>query len=467
MDRADRSAHEFPAERPRLDSPTVTDAQIADIEQAILERAPEHDLTPSLDRIRDLLDLLGSPQNAVPVIHVAGTNGKTSTARMIDSLLREFGLRTGRFTSPHLHSMRERIALDGQPIDVETFRAVYEDVAPYLPIVDGRHGVRLSFFEVLTAMGYAAFADAPVDVAVVEIGMGGTWDATNVADAAVSVVTPIAIDHVHFLGSTIEEIAGEKAGVLKPGGFGVLAQQQVAAAEVLMRAAAQAGTTVAREGLEFGVTTRTQAVGGQVLSLSGLAGEYDEVFLPLLGAHQAHNAVCALAAVEAFLGGGHAERGRLDADIVRAGFASVSSPGRLEVIRSSPTVVLDAAHNPAGMAATAAAITEAFGFTRLVGVFAAMADKDVTGMLEALEPVLAEVVVSQSASPRAMDADALGALAVSVFGADRVEVAPRLDDAIDAAVTLAEADDDLTGTGVLVTGSIITVAEARTLLGGR
>ena len=314
-------------------------------------------------------------------------------------------------------------------------------------------------------MGYAAFADAPVDVAVVEIGMGGSWDATNVADAQVAVVTPIAIDHTHFLGSTIEAIADEKAGIIKPGSYGVIAQQPVAAAEVLLRRSVEVGAIVAREGLEFGVLSRSLAVGGQVLTLRGLAGEYEDVFLPLMGAHQAHNAVCALAAVEAFLGGAHSERGPLDLDLVRAAFAGASSPGRLEVARRSPTVVLDAAHNPAGARSLADAMEESFGFTRLVGVFAAMADKDVRGMLEALEPVLAEVVVTQSGSGRAMPADELGALAVDVFGPDRVEVTPRLDDAIGSAVNLAEEDGDMAGVGVLVTGSIVTVAEARTLLG--
>jgi dihydrofolate synthase/folylpolyglutamate synthase len=451
-----------------LDSADVTDDRMAQIEAAILERAPEHDLTPSLDRIRALLDLLGSPQDTVPVIHVAGTNGKTSTSRMIDSLLQEFGLRTGRFTSPHLHSMTERIAFDGQPIDEERFIAAYDDVAPYLPLVDEQFGVRLSFFEVLTAMAYAAFADAPVDVAIVEIGMGGSWDATNVVDAQVAVITPISIDHVRFLGSTVEQIAAEKAGVLKDGSFGVLAQQEVAVSEVLLRRAAEVGCTVGREGLEFGVMSRSLAVGGQLLGLRGLGGEYDDVFLPLIGVHQAHNAVCALAAVEAFLGGGLDARGPLDPQIVLAGFGKVTSPGRLEVVRTSPTVVLDAAHNPAGARATAAAITEGFAFGRLVGVFAAMGDKDARGMLEALEPVLAEVVVTQSSSPRAMPADELATVAVEIFGPDRVEVSARLDDAIDAAVTLAEeAGDDFAGAGVLVTGSIVTVGEARTLLGGR
>ena len=440
-------------------------SRLRDVERAILERAPEHDLTPSLDRIREVCDLLGSPQAAAPVVHVAGTNGKTSTARMIDALLTEAGLRTGRFTSPHLHSVRERIAFDGVPIDAERFVATYDDVAPFLDLVDSHHGVRLSFFEVLTAMAYAAFADAPVDVAVVETGMGGTWDATNLADAAVAVITPIAIDHVRFLGSTVEQIAGEKAGIIKAGSYGVLAQQPVEAAEVLLRRSVEVGSIVAREGLEFGVVNRVLAVGGQVVSIRGLAGEYDEVFLPLAGQHQAHNAAVALAAVEAFLGGGHAERGPLDIDIVRAAFARVTSPGRLEVARRSPTVLLDAAHNPAGARATAEAVQESFGFTRLVGVFAAMADKDVRGMLEALEPVLAEVVVTASTSGRAMPADELAAHAVEIFGEDRVEVTPRLDDAIDSAVTLAEEEGHFGGSGVLVTGSIVTVAEARTLLG--
>ena len=448
-----------------LDSAPVTAERLAEIEQEILRRTPEHDIDPSLDRISEVLDLLGSPHRAVQVIHVAGTNGKTSTTRMIETLLREFGLRTGRFTSPHLHSMRERIAIDGTPLDPERFIAAYDDVAPYVDLVDARSPVPLSFFEVLTAMAFSAFVEAPVDVAVIEVGMGGTWDATNVVDAQVAVVTPVAIDHERYLGSSIEEIAGEKAGILKPTCYGVLAQQQVAAADVLLRRSVEVGAIVAREGLEFGLLARTLAVGGQMLTVRGLAGEYDEIFLPLLGAHQAHNAACALAAVEAFLGGGHEARARLDLDVVRAGFANVTSPGRLEVVRRSPTVLLDSAHNPAGAVATAGAIEEAFDFTRLVGVFAAMADKDAYGMLEALEPVLAEVVITESASLRAMPADELAALAVDVFGADRVEVAPRLDDALDSAIAAAEAEGDLSGAGVLVTGSVVTVAEARSLLG--
>ena len=439
--------------------------RLAEVERAILGRTPEHDITPTLDRISAVLDLLGSPERAMPVILVAGTNGKTSTTRMIEALLREFGLRTGRFTSPHLHSVRERIAFDGEPISPARFVETYDDIAPYLDLVDARSDVPLSFFEVLTAMAFAAFADKPVDVAVVEVGMGGSWDATNVADAVVAVVMPIAMDHMHFLGDTITEIAGEKAGILKKGSYGVLAHQNDEAAEVLLQRSIEVDAIVAREGLEFGVVERRVAVGGQMLRLRGLAGEYDEVFLSLLGEHQAQNAACALAAVEAFLGGAHVERGPLDVDNVRTAFDGVTSPGRLETVRSSPTVLLDAAHNPAGAAATAAALQDSYHFTRLIGVVAAMADKDVRGILEALEPVLAEVVVTTSTSPRAMPTDELAEIAVDVFGADRVEVSRRLDDAIESAVALAEEDGNYGGSGVLITGSIVTVAEARALLG--
>ncbi len=431
---------------------------LAEVEAALATRWPESRLDPSLDRVRDLLHLLGDPQAALPVVLVAGTNGKTSTARMVDALLRAFGLRVGRYTSPHLESVTERIALDGVPVDAERFVAAYAEVAPYLDVVDARHEHPLSFFEVLTAMAYATFADAPVDVAVVEVGLGGTWDATNLAHATVAVVTPVALDHQAYLGETLPEIAGEKAGVVKAGSFAVLAQQPPEAAQVLLRRCAEVEATVAREGFEFGVLSAVTAVGGQLLVLRGLDAEYDEVFLPLHGAHQAHNAAVALAAVEALLGGR-----RLDADLVRAGLAQVRSPGRLEVLRRSPTVLVDAAHNPAGARALAAALTEEFAFDRLVGVVAVLADKDARGILEALEPVLTDLVVTRTSSPRALDPDRLAEVAVEVFGADRVSVAPRLADALDEAVALAE-DGALGGAGVLVTGSVVTAGEARRLL---
>ncbi|MEU9562981.1 folylpolyglutamate synthase/dihydrofolate synthase family protein [Streptomyces sp. NPDC048161] len=446
------------------------DKALRAVEQELAGRWGETKLEPSVARIAALMDVLGDPQRAYPSIHITGTNGKTSTARMIEALLGAFDLRTGRYTSPHVQSITERISLDGSPIAPERFIEAYEDIKPYVEMVDAQQPYRLSFFEVLTGMAYAAFADAPVDVAVVEVGMGGSWDATNVIDASVAVVTPISLDHTDRLGTTPAEIAGEKAGIIKQGATVVLAQQPVDAAQVMLKKAVEVDATVAREGMEFGVVSREIAVGGQLLTLRGLGGaatEYTEVFLPLYGAHQAHNAAVALAAVEAFFGIGAEQPGSLDVDTVRRAFASVISPGRLEVVRSSPTVVLDVAHNPAGARATADGISEAFGFSRLIGVVGTSSDKDVKGLLEAFEPIFAEVVVTENSTPRAMDVDELAALAVEVFGEDRVQVEPRLDDALEAAITLAEEEDEYAGAGVLVTGSVITVGEARLLLGRR
>ncbi|WP_076820839.1 bifunctional folylpolyglutamate synthase/dihydrofolate synthase [Pseudofrankia asymbiotica] len=429
------------------------------VEKALAGRFP-HRMIPDLERMRDLVDLLGHPERSFPVVHLTGTNGKTSTARMIDALLRAFGLRPGRYTSPHLESVTERISIDGPPASTEVFARAFDDVLPYVEIVDGRHPERVTFFELLTAMAFSAFADAPVDVGIVEVGMGGTWDATNVVDSVVQVVTPIGLDH-RELGSTVEEVAGEKAGILRPDALAVLGTQPLGAARVLAERAAELGTTLAREGLEFGVARRHVAVGGQMLTLRGLGGDYDEIFLPLHGEHQAHNAACALAAVEAFLGGG---AGSLDVEAVRAGFASASSPGRLEVVRRSPTVVLDGAHNVAGAQSLAAALTDSFAFDLVVGVVGLLSDKDAHGMLSVLEPVFTSIVITQSSSPRALPVDELAAAAVEIFGADRVEVTPRLDDAIETAVRLVEEDAELGGGGVVVTGSLTTVGEARHLL---
>ncbi|MEU5026419.1 bifunctional tetrahydrofolate synthase/dihydrofolate synthase [Streptomyces milbemycinicus] len=441
------------------------DRALREVETELAGRWPETKLDPSLVRVEALMDILGSPQRAYPSIHITGTNGKTSTARMIESLLGAFELRTGRYTSPHVQSITERISLDGAPISAERFIETYQDIKPYIEMVDASQEHRLSFFEVLTAMAYAAFADAPVDIAVVEVGMGGVWDATNVIDAGVAVIMPISLDHTDRLGTTPEQIATEKSGIVKQDSTVVLAQQPVEAASVVLKRAVEVDATVAREGMEFGVLSREVAVGGQLLTLRGLGGEYPEVFLPLYGAHQAHNAAVALAAVEAFFGVGSEHARTLDIETVRTAFASVTSPGRLEVVRRSPTVVLDAAHNPAGARAAAEAVTEAFGFSRLIGVVGASGDKDVRGLLEAFEPIFAEVVITRNSTQRAMDADELAAIAVEVFGADRVQVEPRLDDALEAAITLAEEESEYSGAGVLVTGSVITVGEARLLLG--
>jgi folylpolyglutamate synthase/dihydropteroate synthase len=473
---------------------------LREVELEIGSRRAEHQIDPTLDRIGALVSLLGDPQRAFPVVHVTGTNGKTSTTRMIETLLRERGLRTGRFTSPHLVSMRERITIDGVPISAERFVELYEEITPYVQLVDARQPVPLSFFEILTGMMFAAFADAPVDVAVIEVGMGGRWDATNVADGQVAVITPVALDHMQFLGDTVEAIATEKAGIIKPGATVVIAQQPYpSAAEILLERAALVGASVVREGFEFGVLTRGLALGGQQLVLQGLRGVYGDVFLPLFGAYQASNAACALAAVEAFAGvaetvsvgtgpdpeengngNGHAptmtvgyglSTEGLNPELVRAGFAAVSSPGRLDILRRSPTVIADAAHNPAGMAATVSALEEAFDFERVIGVVAVAEDKDVAGLLEELEPALSEIVVTTNSSPRSMPAAELAELARDFFGEDRVRVEPRLDGALELAVTLADAADEESSeagrpgsTAVLVTGSVVTAGDAQLLL---
>lgn len=428
------------------------------------QRWPENVIEPTLARIAALTDLLGSPQASFPVIHVTGTNGKSSSARMIESLLRSYGLRTGLFTSPHLVDARERICLDGNPISEERVLAAWTEIAPYVGVVDANSaaddGAPLSYFEVMTGLALAVFADAPVDVAVIEVGLGGGWDSTNVVNGAVNVVTPIGLDHRDYLGDTIEEIAREKAGIIKPDSIAVIAQQDLAAAEVLLERAVEVNASVAREGIEFGVLARGVAVGGQMLTLQGLSGEYPEVFLPVFGEHQAHNASVALAATEAFLGG----VGLLDADVVREGFAGVRTPGRLEVLRRGPSVIVDAAHNPHGAQALAKALDDSFDFTHLVGVVGVLSDKDALGILEALEPVLHEVVITAPKSSRAMDADALAVLATEVFSDDRVFVEPELTEALDRAMTLAEEGGQYEGTGVLVTGSVVLVGDARTLL---
>lgn len=444
------------------ETPNPTDA-LRRVEKELLARWPESRIEWKLERMAALMHALGDPQVAYQVVHVAGTNGKTSTARMVDALLRALDLRTGRYTSPHLESITERISLDGEPISAEMFVRTYDEIVPFFDIVDTQFDVRLSFFEAVTGMAFAAFAEAPVDVAVVEVGMGGRLDATNIVNPAVSVITPVDLDHMVHLGNTIAEIAGEKAGIIKPGQTVIIGMQHIDAMQVLLNKVADEGATVAREGIEFGVAGRENAVGGQLLRLQGLKAGYDEVFLPLYGAHQASNAACALAAVEALAGG----QGALDPDLVRAGFANVRSPGRLEVVRSSPTILVDATHNPAGARVTVDALADAFAFRRLVGVFAALGDKDVAAMLEIFEPFLAHVVVAENSSPRSMPVDDLAAIAVDIFGPDRVDVATGLADAIGVAVERAEEDAEFGGAGVLITGSVVTAGDARTLLSHR
>jgi dihydrofolate synthase/folylpolyglutamate synthase len=453
-------------------------AALFQVEHLLDQRWPETKLDPSTSRISALMELLGSPQRSYPSIHVAGTNGKTSVTRMVDALLTALHRRTGRTTSPHLQSAVERISIDGAPIAPAQYVDTYREIEPFVELVDKQSeaagGPRMSKFEVVTGMAFAAFADAPVDVAVVEVGMGGRWDATNVVDAPVAVITPIGLDHIEYLGEHIADIAAEKAGIivrqeddLVPiDTVVVIGRQPPEAMEVLLAETVRADAAVAREDSEFAVLDRQLAVGGQVLELQGLSGVYPEIFLPLHGEHQAHNAVVALAAVEAFFGAG-ADR-QLDIDAIRAGFAAVTTPGRLERMRSAPTVFIDAAHNPAGAEALAQALDQEFDFRFLVGVISVMADKDVDGILAALEPAFDQVIVTHNGSSRAMDVDALAWRAEERFGPERVITASTLPDAIEIATALVEEagnDDGFTGAGMVITGSVFTAGAARTLFG--
>ena len=474
---------DFPAPLPELEPTPDEVAALLQVEHLLDQRWPETKIEPSTARISALMELLGSPQLNYPSIHIAGTNGKTSVARMIDALVTALHQRTGRTTSPHLQSAVERISIDGKPISPARYVEVYREIEPFVEMIDRQSqaagGPAMSKFEVVTAMAFAAFADAPVDLAIVEVGLGGRWDATNIINAPVAVITPVGVDHVEYLGSDIAGIAGEKAGIitkvesddLVPEGadlstVAVIAQQVPEAMEVILAQTVTADAAVAREGSEFALLSRQVAIGGQLLELQGLGGVYPEVFLPLHGEHQAHNAVVALAAVEAFFGAGASRQ--LDIDAVRAGFAAATSPGRLERLRSAPTVFIDAAHNPAGAAALAQTLADEFDFQFLVGVIAVMADKDVSGILAALEPVFDQVVVTHNGSPRALEVEALALLAEERFGQERVITAPTLADAVETATALVEeagGDTGLSGNGIIITGSVVTAGAARTLFG--
>ena len=443
------------------------DAAVAKIYESIVERAPEHDIEPSLDRIRMLLDILGDPQNTFPTVHITGTNGKTSTARMIDAVLTAFGVRVGRFTSPHLIDVRERMSIEGAPISREAFIAAWNDIAPYIEMVDTKSvadgGVRLSFFEVFTALALAAFADHPVDAGVIEVGMGGTWDATNLIEAGVSVIMPIDLDHTKWLGSTIREIATEKAGIIKPGQIVVIAEQPEEALEVLLNRAREVDAIVRLEGRDFEVLDRQMGVGGQLVTVRTPSATYTDIFVPLFGEHQAHNAAAALVAVEAFMGGR-----ALDAKIVENGMMTATSPGRLQVVRTSPTILVDAAHNPAGARVLADALDDSFAFAHVVGVYSAMGDKDIESVLAEMEPHLDSIVIIEMPGERAANIEQLREIAIDVFGEDRVEVRDSLGEAVDRAATLAEATTDPADKcGVVVFGSVVLAGHMLDLAGIR
>lgn len=429
------------------------------IENALLARWPETRIQPSLDRISLLCDALGSPQLSYPTIHIGGTNGKTSTTRFIDSLLYAHGLRTGRFTSPHLEDFRERISINGEMIDAQELIFNYNDIAAYFDFVDSKLPNPISFFEAVTGLAMAAFAEHPVDVGIFEVGMGGQWDATNVIQPKVAVITPIGMDHMEYLGNTIGEIAQTKAGILKADSFAVLTNQEPEVAKILLARAAEIGIDVAREGIEYEVMSRQMAVGGQLLTIRGTKDVYSDLFLPLHGKHQAANAAAALVAAEAFFGDQH-----LDLEAVRAGFAAATSPGRFEIVRREPTVILDAAHNPHGAKTLANTLQEEFTFGRVIAVVGVFADKDAAGIFNEIKDVVDGVIVTQSSSPRALPANELAKVARAFIDADRIFIEPDLRTAIEKAIADANHPMEEESVGVLITGSVITVGEARAIL---
>ncbi len=442
-----------------MSSPDALEA-VEHIYQALLKRWPETRIEPSLDRIAALCDALGSPERTYPVVHIAGTNGKTTTSRMIDSIFSELGYRTGRFTSPHLESFLERISLKGEPITPEGAIATYNDIALYLDLLDSRQPHPISFFEAMTALAFVAFAEFPVDVAVIEAGMGGAWDATNIVTSQVSVITPIGLDHTEYLGETLEEIAETKSGIIKPESHVVLAAQPVEAAKVLTAKILEKSAIPYREGLEFLVSRRDIAVGGQLISVSGIHGEYTDLFIPLYGAHQASNAAVAIATVEAFAGV------KLDEEIVRSAFAKVTSPGRCEVLYRDPTVIVDAAHNPHGAHALAATISSEFDFETVFGVLAILGEKDVHGVLLELEPVIDRLVVTQNSSDRALPVEDLYEAAIKVFGVDRVfkevDLQRAITTSIEQCTLINQTSEGVSA--VLITGSVVTAGESRAIL---
>ena len=440
---------------------STVDKKIEEIEKALLNRWPESRINPTLERISLLADLLGSPQLSYPTIHIAGTNGKTTTTRLIDSLCFELGLRTGRFTSPHLESFLERISINGESISEEAMIATFEDVAPYFGLVDERMSHRLSFFEAITGLAFVAFAEHPVDVGIFECGMGGEWDSTNVIEAKVSVLTPIGLDHMQYLGDTLGAIAATKSGIIKPGSFAVLARQELDPAQVLMRKCVEVEATPIREGMEYQVSSRSIAVGGQLLSIKGVYGEYEDLFLPLHGEHQASNAATALAAVEVFAG-----EQKLNEAIVRAAFGKASSPGRCEIVHRNPTVIIDAAHNPHGAKSLRRTIESEFDFDFIIGIVAPMGDKDTDGILEEFEGIMTTAIITRNSSHRAAPIEELAAQARQIFGDNRVLTKESLESAIEAAITQAKYEVEMNdkSCAVLIAGSVISAGEARAFI---
>lgn len=438
----------------------MSDRDRADrVYEALLERQGERWVQPRVERTRRVLELLDDPQRTYRVVHVTGTNGKTSTSRMIESLVRAHGLRTGLFTSPHLERFTERIMVDGEPIADAAIADAWDEVAPLVDFVDAELAdagdAPLTFFELLTVLAFVAFADAPVDVAVIEVGMGGSWDSTNTADGDVAVIAPIDLDHADRLGETIADIAEVKAGIIKDGAAVVSSRQDAAAEAVLRSAAAAKGATIAFEGEDFALVEGRLAVGGQQITVRGLAASYEDEYLPLFGAHQGFNAALAIAAVESLVGGATQP---IAGDVLAEGLGQVTSPGRLQLVGTDPTVIVDAAHNPHGARALASALRESFAFDEWGLVLGILADKDAPGIIAALAPVAAHVFATAPDSERANDADRIADLAelAGLPATVHADVAA----ASEAARAWAAGSDRR---AVVVAGSVVLAGEALAL----
>ena len=438
--------------------PVAVGPALDEVENRLLARWPETKIEPSLDRVSMLLSFLGDPQRSYRSVHLTGTNGKTSTARLVEALLAASGHRTGRLTSPQLRSIRERIAVGGQPIGEPAFVEAWSEVELQAVCVDAVMEHPLSFFEMTVAMGYLAFVTSEVDVAVVEVGMGGAWDATNVIDAEVAVILPIALDHTDYLGPTTVDIAREKAGIIKPGSVVVSAHQVPEVLEVLQERADEVGARLLLMDRNFSVVHRQPVADGQVITVHGLHDIYTDVHLALRGSHQADNAACALAAAEALLGR------PLNQDAVRRALGSAASPGRLDVRPGRPPVVLDAAHNPHGARALVAALAEMAPDHRQYAVVAVMADKDVEGLLRELAPGVVDIICTTSSSPRSLPARELADIAAGIFAPSQVHIARDVETALAVARTRPAPPGATTEAVVLVTGSVVTVADAERLL---
>ena len=418
---------------------------------AELDGRRETRMIPDLSRILRLATLLDDPQLRYPTIHVTGTNGKGTAARVATELACAHGLTAGLYTSPHLHSVTERLSICGKDMTREEFAEEYTHLMPFLELVDADADDRVTYFEALTALAYLWFADKPVGLGVFEVGMGGEWDATNLVSGNVAVLTPIALDHPE-LGDTIGQVSTEKAGIIKEGATVVSREQDAAALTVVEARSSEVGAELLLEYRDWEVEERLQAVGGQALRVRGQFATYDELFLPLFGEHAARNAGAAVVAFESFAGEA------LDTDGTRDALASVRWPGRLEVMSRHPSIVLDGAHNPAGAEALSEALREAFTWERLHLVITISDGKDVAGILRHLAPLADQVYAARNASERSGDAQRI----VESVAADDVP-ATAFDDVASAlaAALAAAADTDL----ILVTGSLYTVADARLALG--